>query len=289
MMPRHFLISLLTAAITGTCLGACSGRGTGSPAAGFDSLPPVVQKLTEAITDSDPTAFARLVSYPIQRPYPLHDITDAEEMRHYYTIIADDSLRNVIATAKPSDWSAYGWRGWSLHDGNYIWVYDSIYSITYVSPLEQKMRRRLIGEELSSLAPALQGSWEPVCCMTQADGMHVFRIDRSLRGNGRNYRLAIFASREQMRGKPEQTLNGVRDVEGSIGIISYVFNAPDNRSLTFTPETADGSLPNIVIAAPDGNDSIITVKMAYWLDLLPAHVSQEAEHQQLGNDHAGKH
>ena len=80
-----------------------------------DSIPATVKQLVRSVADGDSIQFARLVSYPLKRPYPLHDIENADQMAHYYREMVDDSLRNAILESSPEDWGEYGWRGWSVN------------------------------------------------------------------------------------------------------------------------------------------------------------------------------
>ena len=129
-----------------------------------DSLPANVKKLVKTVAQSDTAAFAGMIAYPLARPYPLHDIADVPEMEKYYGVLVDDSLRNTIVNATPADWQPYGWRGWALADGQYLWLdEESIYSVNYVSQLEKNMLDSLSRLEISTLAPAMrQGDWKPV-------------------------------------------------------------------------------------------------------------------------------
>lgn len=89
----------------GLAAGGC-GRGSAKsperdPVAGMDSLPEEVQSVIRAVVNNDSVAFSSLVNYPLARPYPLHDIKDSVEMRSYFPVLVDDSLRKVIAESAP--------------------------------------------------------------------------------------------------------------------------------------------------------------------------------------------
>lgn len=129
------------ALISGTLLVGCrhtqAGRTAVEAVEQSDSLPVAVKKLVRAIADNDSDGFAHMVSYPLQRPYPLRDIENADQMKAYYKNMVDDSLRNAVTHAGPDRWSEYGWRGWSLDDGRYIWVDDQVYDVQYLSYKEK--------------------------------------------------------------------------------------------------------------------------------------------------------
>ena len=104
---------------------------------------------------------SQYVSYPLWRPYPLPMIKDSSEFVKYANIIWDDSLKNVMKTLKPEDWSSYGWRGFSFYNAYYLWSDgDYITDITYNSRKELLLQERLIEEEKKMLHPSLQNDIE---------------------------------------------------------------------------------------------------------------------------------
>ena len=138
-----------------------------------DSLPTEVKLLVRAIADDDSVGFANMVSYPLQRPYPLRDIDGADQMKSYYKELVDDSLRNVITQAEPKRWSKYGWRGWTLDDGRYIWVDEGVYDVQYLSQKEIKMIDSLIREEILSIEAGIS-----VPTMTATETYIVWMVGR---------------------------------------------------------------------------------------------------------------
>ena len=231
-------------------------------------LPAPVRSLIQAVEENDSATFSSLVAYPLERPYPLRDIRTAAEMKSYYHLVMDDSLRHAI-TANPAEWHEYGWRGWAPHGGSYIWADDSIYHIPYLSRRETAIRDSLVRLELASLPAALRGKWDPVACYRQADGTSVFRIDKSTSSATPRFRLAIFAAPADMSRRPELVMNGTQEADGTMANITYHFAAPDGLRAIFSPLTPDGSLPGFDFTGPSGSDTTITVVPAHWLDILP--------------------
>ncbi|MDE6717230.1 MAG: hypothetical protein K2J70_03465, partial [Muribaculaceae bacterium] len=105
----------------GTLFGSCGSKGSSgmsdTTAVVTDSLPADVTDIVDAVTKDDREKFSSRVNYPLARPYPLKDIEDEEEMKSYYQVMVDDSLKNVIAKSSGNDWSSEGWRGWTVEDG----------------------------------------------------------------------------------------------------------------------------------------------------------------------------
>ena len=75
------------------------------------------QMILEAIANGDRQMFAKMVSYPLSRPYPLPDIETEEQMVHYFDTLFDKQFRQKIAKLDSNSWSNVGWRGSMVLDG----------------------------------------------------------------------------------------------------------------------------------------------------------------------------
>lgn len=270
----HISIStVLTLAIVSFLSGGCAdGNGRTAAVSGVmacDSLPQSVKHLVEAISDNDSLKFASLVSYPLQRPYPLKDIPGEKEMRGYYKVMVDDSLRNVVTSSGPSYWERYGWRGWSLRDGDYVWVSDSVYDVPYVSHAERLALDSLVNREMGSLDASLRKGWKPVECLVSADGRSVFRIDSCKDRKGALvFRFAAYSDGADLKGLPTMVMTGRKVTEGTAATTTYYFDSADGSKLIYDADVADGSNPELVFVSPEGEERAVPVAAAYWLDLL---------------------
>lgn len=226
----------------------------------------LINGVTRAVAHNDSTAFAKLVDYPLSRPYPLHDIGDEAAMRRYFPTIADDSLREILAGPEALTWRSYGWRGWSPDDGQYIWIDEKVTEIPYLSNAEKSLRDSLVSREMASLAPSLRGQWTPDACFTDSTG-RVYRIDADK--EGRKYRLSIYNSRADMRRRPAMVMTGTKNIEGSIGFATYDFSGPKGVKAVYVPWTPDGEPASVALTLPDDTTYISEATAAYWLDLLP--------------------
>ena len=236
-----------------------------------DSLPKGVKMLTRAIADNDAESFSSLVSYPWQRPYPLKNIEDKEQMKQYYPILVDDSLKSVIVNAKPDDWAEYGWRGWSIKKDNYIWVDEDVYSIPYISSREKEVRDSLIKEDLNSIPVSLSKGWLPMQCLKGDGNDFVYRIDYKRDNNGKTlYRLCVYGAESDLSGEPLDVMTGYREVEGSAGTATYYFQDKDGNTAIYAADIPDDSQPEIVFTNSGTGDieQEVPVINAYWLDVI---------------------
>ncbi|MDE6378204.1 MAG: hypothetical protein K2K72_05610, partial [Duncaniella sp.] len=70
--------------ILSTLVGGCS-----RPSDNTRSVPDEVRPVAEALLADSAAAFASAVSYPLDRPYPLHAIEDSVQMVNYYPTMVD--------------------------------------------------------------------------------------------------------------------------------------------------------------------------------------------------------
>lgn len=264
LIIRHAYLAFLICACG--CFGACrhNSRPDISELEECDSIPLSIKRLVKAVAEDDSVSFASLVSYPLQRPYPLHNIETPAQMTGYYSVMVDDSLRRVLTESHPGDWEEYGWRGWALKRGEYVWIDSELYAVDYLSARERQMLDSLTKTEMSSLPGDYGAGWLPEMCL-QTDGDNaVMRID-SKKDDSLipRYRLLIYPAGSDLRSAPAYTLNGYRDTEGTAGTRVYMFTAPSGRKVRFSPDIPDGSTP--VVEFPD---TVVSVNQTYWLDLV---------------------
>lgn len=265
--------AILMAMITGALLTGCGNRSSSESnveeVENCDSLPTTIKLLVRAVADNDSIGFARLVTYPIQRPYPLHDIDSAGQMKSYYKEMVDDSLRDIIVKAAPRRWKEYGWRGWSLDDGQYIWIDEGIYDVRYISQKEIKKLDSLTDEEIRSIEPSIREGWFPVLCLRNDGNGNIYRVDSNFRGHnhhkeGKHYRMAVYGPANDLRGLPAQLLEGVLENGGSANTVIYRFVVRPGEELLLEPESPETGSPVLI----EHNDSVVPLRRAYWHELV---------------------
>lgn len=246
-----------------------------------DSIPVKVKTLAKAMAENDSDGFSSMVSYPLARPYPLKDVANKEEMKKYYSVMVDDSLRRKVATSTPGAWSEAGWRGWTLEEGNYVWMDDSVYDVTYLSPREKDLMEQLIERERRTLAPELRKGWVPKWVMQDPSDGTIYRIDANSPENSQFwqqwedsttvYRLAVYDKGKNLRDLPKRMLKGRRRMEGTMGETSFYFdslrpdNPDENSEIVIFPYSSESGEPKVF----NRNDTIDRpLRKIYWLDVV---------------------
>lgn len=232
-----------------------------------DSIPREVKDVVKAISDNDSDGFAKLVSYPLARPYPLEDIKNEDEMKHYYSKMVDDSMRNVVTKSKVHDWEPVGWRGWTVDNGEYVWIDSLVYDVNYVSPEEMKERKKLMDSEIATLPENLRkGDWTPETCLKVVDRKRIARIDSHKEESADTsvYRMAIFDSIAPQRLHPTAVMRGYKTFEGSAGTIYYIFTDGKGTQAVYEEDLPDSPGAVIIFTRPDNTVEEVEVEKTYW-------------------------
>ena len=267
------------------CQKTRSGSEEAAAILNSDSIPSDVKSVVRAIAENDSDSFAKLVNYPLERPYPLHDITDSEEMKAYYSTLVDDSMRNAVTRSHVSDWESDGWRGWTVSDGNYIWIDSLVYDVNYVSKKEKREQKRLIDAEIASLPPELRkGGWKPERCIKGVNHRRVARIDSKTvqKADTNIYRIAVFDSITPASIHPSIVMQGYRAVEGTSETEYYIFSDGKGTRAIFETNIADSPNSYLIITKPNAPAEELEMEKAYWQDLLnPPATVHEAPHKAI--------
>lgn len=230
-------------------------------------LPPDVRTVAEAIENESPEKFAAAVSYPIERPYPLHNVNDSAEMVTYYKEMVDAPLKQAVKEQPDSAWKQEGWRGWTLDNGAYFWIdAGKIYEVTYLSVKENHMLDSLKHEEIASLNPSLQKDWIPVACVTDSISGAIFRIDSQDGTEPPVYRLAGYTADADLSGEPSLILYGSLELEGSMGNRYYRFSDERGTTAEYAPDITDEEEKPIIEIDSNGKAKKYMAKPSYWLD-----------------------
>jgi hypothetical protein len=185
----------------------------------------VVTDFIDCIKSQEKEKLISMISFPIDREYPIPSIRDGKEFLKRYNEIFDDTLTKMIVSSKPStDWSAVGWRGIMLLDGE-IWLdYDGrLIGVNYQSKYEENEKARLIKLEKSKIHQSIREFENPICILETTK--YRIRIDDL---GEYNYRYASWPLKSKMSDKPDIIIkNGEYKPDGSGGNHSFVFRNGD--------------------------------------------------------------
>jgi hypothetical protein len=186
-----------------------------------------VVAVQEAFASRDVARIAELVRFPLPRPYPLHAVADAGDLRERFQVIFDDSFVARIAESDPAnDWSTMGWRGFMFGRGE-LWLDDDgfIIAVTYSSDDEQFERRAAIEALMQGFHPSVRDIAEPILDW-ETESFRV-RVDRL---NSGELRYAAWPISRPTSEEPSLILvNGTHIPDGSGGNHRYEFRNGEYR------------------------------------------------------------
>lgn len=238
------------------------------------------QLIITSIAESDRETFADLVEYPIRRDYPLRDIENKEQMIEKFDLIFDAKFCDTLRTMDSNSWEEVGWRGYMLCDGM-LWGDGLVEVINYSSPLEQRLRQKIIKAEVAALHPSLQGPWEPVDRLLLDNKKYGFaRIDMDTTTDDPCYRLTLFKKKADVGDKPALTLFGSLSTQGTMCYETYEFSNKDGYKAQYEPdyyqdvdEDLESFRPFILLTTPNGKETRLTIAQNHYYQ--PCQITME--------------
>ena len=181
----------------------------------------VVEYFVDCIKNSDIDKLDSIISYPIERPYPIPSINDKQELKKRYSEIFDDSLTSVISNSNiKEDWTDMGWRGIMLNNG-IVWLdYDGRFITTnYTSDKEKALEEKWIKYEKELLHTDLKDFKKPI--HTIETDKFIVRVDLL---ENKKYRYASWSIDSDISNKPNLVIsNGEWTPDGSGGNHHFTF------------------------------------------------------------------
>ena len=181
----------------------------------------VISNFIECIQSQNKEKLSRMISFPLNREYPLRQIKNKQDFFNRYRDIFDAGLIRMIVTSKPAkDWSARGKSGLMLLDGQ-VWLdlEGKLLAVNYQSKYEKNEIEELIEAEKRLLHESIKDFRRPVCQLETSS--YKIRIDEL--GEGK-FRYASWPIHSKMSDKPEILIKkGKLVIDGSGGNRSYVF------------------------------------------------------------------
>ncbi len=180
-----------------------------------------IRKIVTYFKTNNREGLSNLITYPIEREYPLSPIKNKQEFIAKYSEIFDQSFVSKIGKSNVNkDWSEMGYRGLMYENGE-IWI-DSegkIFAINYLSNDAKNIKTNLINAEKSKIHASISLFLQPICVLKTSK--FIIRIDEISSGV---FRYASWPKNKTMKDKPDLIIqNGIREYDGSGGNHKYVF------------------------------------------------------------------
>ena len=181
----------------------------------------LVEYFVDCIKNTNIDKLDSIISYPIQRPYPIPHIRNKQELKNRYSEIFDDSLTSLIANSNiKEDWSDMGWRGIMLHNG-IVWLdYDGrLITTNYNSDKEKTIEEKWINYERELLHTDLKDFKKPI--HTIETDRFIVRVDLL---ENKKYRYASWSIDSDLSSIPDLVINnGEWTPDGSGGNHQFTF------------------------------------------------------------------
>ncbi|WDF47193.1 hypothetical protein PQ459_01630 [Chryseobacterium sp. KACC 21268] len=179
-----------------------------------------IQKLIRLFQTNDVGEITKIISYPLEREYPIPPVRNEAELKRRFNQIFDKKIIEEISNSKIDQWSEVGWRGIMLNRGD-LWIESNgkIKALNYQSDFEVNQKQSLINNDKKKLYSALKVFKIPVYKFTTKN--YLIRIDELSNGK---YRYASWKSGESETSKPDLILvNGELQFDGSGGNHTITF------------------------------------------------------------------
>ncbi|MEI6748285.1 MAG: hypothetical protein WCM93_03905 [Bacteroidota bacterium] len=216
----------------------------------------VVLEFIDCVKYGKNEKIANMISYPLEREYPVPEIKNKQEFIKRYNDIFDDGLKQMIIKSNlATDWSDMGWRGIMLNDG-VVWLdFDGhLVAINYQSNYERNLKAKLIEADKKNIHSSLSNYETPVCILETSK--YRIRIDDL---GKEKFRYACWAINKSQKYKPDLVLqSGQVILEGSGGNHSYKF---ENAGYTYECsiiETGQENDPPAMLTVYKGDKEILS-------------------------------
>lgn len=201
-----------------------------------------IQTLISLFTNREIEKLSNIVTYPLQRQYPIPPITNREEFQKRFDQVFDKKIIDIISQSKIEQWTLMGYKGIMLNNGT-LWIDEdgNIIALNYESNFEQQQRETIIEQDKTNLYPALKYFYSPIYKIETQN--YLLRIDR-LYDN--TYRYASWKKGKKESDKPDLILyNGEIDIQGSGGNHIFTFVAGKYKYIIYGNVVGTSDTPEI--------------------------------------------
>ena len=194
----------------------------------------IVNRFIRAVTARDRAALAEIISFPIERNYPLPSIRTKEEFLANFEEVIGEEFTKTIAESDQYDCGRRRWRPLSIlrNDGRapLVWFddYGNVGRIWHETEIARRKRIRLVEIERNQLHPSLREYVYPV--LEWETCTYRIRIDDL----GSSFRYASWRVNRLHNSKPDIVMNNGEDiVEGTIGNRYFLFQNGEYKYLVY--------------------------------------------------------
>ncbi len=199
-----------------------------------------IEAVMKAIATGDSVTFAKHLSYPFDRIYPMKNISNEREMQHHFNLLFDEKYRQKMAKSSLKNWEQVGWRGWMYNNGE-IWISEyGISAINWSSKAYDELYDQLLKQEIAGLHPSVDmKGWIPRDCYEDLRNGNIYRIDYDKEGE--KCRISIYPKGSKKGDKP-QILLGKVDVQGTLRLVYLIYEGKDMKWMLDEAGGEDGIL-----------------------------------------------
>lgn len=180
-----------------------------------------INNIIDLFKKKDIAEISKIISYPLQREYPIPSIKNKEDFKIRFSQVFDQYLIDKIANSKIEQWSEVGWRGIMLDNGD-LWITSSdgiITSVNHQSDIEKKLIIDLIEKDKANLHASLKIFKKPTYKIkTKTSLIRIDEVSENV------YRFASWKKNEKESSKPDIIMgNGVVEYDGTGGNHYIIF------------------------------------------------------------------
>ena len=179
-----------------------------------------IQKLIKLCQTKNVDGISKIISYPLNREYPIPVVKNEAELKKRFNQIFDKKIIDLISNSKIDQWSKVGYRGIMFDDGN-LWIESDgeIKALNYQSDFEISQKKSLINNDREKLFSSLKVFKSPTYKIKTKS--YLIRIDEL---NNGKYRYASWKIGKSEAAKPDLILtNGQLKFDGSGGNHTIIF------------------------------------------------------------------
>lgn len=206
-----------------------------------------IQKLINLFKTKNVDGISKIISYPLNREYPIPSIKNEADLKKRFSQIFDQKIINEISNSKIDQWSKVGYRGIMFDDGN-LWIESDgkIIAINFESDFELNQRKSLINNDKKKLYSSLKSFNLPLYKFKTKN--HLIRVDQLENGK---YRYVSWKTGKSESSKPDLILtNGELQFDGSGG----------NHTITFKKGEFNYKIYRGIIGEKDAAEISLTVE-----------------------------